>query len=113
VWPHSVDTATIKSLDAQVLFDPLEEQFNVPTVFINLRYRHAIGLHVVAQKHKSLAGFTVNELDATNEFRIILDRIRTCESNFSIYTGLSDYFIVEKRQITEYADAKVIFFCFA
>ena len=56
----------------------------MPTVFINLRHRHGIDQHVIGQKHKSLAGFTVNELDASNKFRIILDHIRSRQPHFLI-----------------------------
>ena len=73
--PHGVVVSSEKSFDAQVLFDPFEEQFHMPTVFVNLRDGLRTHNHVVGQKHKSFAGFTINEFNSSDEFRVILDRI--------------------------------------
>jgi len=56
----------------------------MPAVFINLGNRHGIGLHVIGQKYKSFTGFTINELDPSNEFRIIRGCIGTGQAYFLV-----------------------------
>jgi len=52
---HGVLRRAVKMLDAEVLFDPLEKQFDLPTLFVKrgdgFRREHEI----VCQKHEALA----------------------------------------------------------
>ena len=66
-------------LDAEVLFDPLEKQFDLPTLFVKrgdgFRREHEI----VCQKHEALAGFRIAKRDAPHVLRIVLSRVKSIE----------------------------------
>lgn len=51
-------------LDAKMLLDPFEEQFDLPTVSIQLGNAQGGKVEVVGEKHKSLVVFRIEESDA-------------------------------------------------
>ncbi len=53
-----------KALDAQVLLDPLEEQFHLPAVLVQRGDGQRRQRRVVRQKHQGLAGLRILEADA-------------------------------------------------
>jgi hypothetical protein len=47
---HGIQTRTVESLDSQMLFDPFEEEFDLPATFVELGDRQRRQGEVVAQK---------------------------------------------------------------
>ena len=60
-----------KCFDAQVLFDPLEEQFDLPAAFVNgwdsLRWQ----IEVIRQENQSLSSLGIKETNTPELFRVI------------------------------------------
>ena len=80
-----------KTLDAQVLLDPLEEQLHLPSVLVqggNSQCRQAC---VVGQKYQRLARFWVFESNTAQVFGIVLGDVEAVECNALIadHAGIS------------------------
>ena len=56
-----VDRGAKKRLDSQVLFDPLEEQFDLPSQFVQLANGQCIQLKIVGQKDECSLLFFVSK----------------------------------------------------
>jgi len=78
---HSVLACAQKVLDAQVLFDPLEEEFDLPAVFVQGCDGGGRQTGVVGQKDQSLACGGVGKPNTPNVFGIVLDGIKALERN--------------------------------
>lgn len=50
LYSHGALAGTEECFDTQILFNPLEEQFNLPTAFVNGRDGLCLQLEVVSQK---------------------------------------------------------------
>ena len=61
--------------DAEVLFNPLEKQFNLPAPLVQRRDCQGGQRKMVGQKDKSFAGFRIDETDAAQMLRILLSRV--------------------------------------
>lgn len=68
-------------LDAQVLFDPLEEEFDLPSVLVEGCDGGGRKTGVVGQKDQSLACGGVGKPNAPNVFGIVLDGVEALERN--------------------------------
>lgn len=68
-------------LDAQVLLDPFEEQFDLPTVFVKGGYLQWRQYKVVGQKHERLARFGVFEPYAPQVLWVMSCGIKTFEQD--------------------------------
>ena len=53
---HRILAGAQKALDAQVLLDPLEEQLDLPAIFVQGRNAQRWQTGVVGQEHQRLAG---------------------------------------------------------
>ena len=56
---HGVLAVTQKMLNTQMLLDPFEEQFNLPTTFVQSRNRRCWQRSIVRQEHQSLPGIGI------------------------------------------------------
>ena len=61
---HRVLGGAEKRLDAQVLFDPLEEEFDLPSAPVKFRDRERGQHEVVRQEHQPLSGLEIDVGDA-------------------------------------------------
>lgn len=78
---HSVRGGAVKRLDAQVLLDPFEEQFHLPTAFVQLGNRQGIENKVVGQEDETLAGVRIDVLDASEVGGVFDGGIDSSEDN--------------------------------
>ena len=62
---HGVRACAVKGFDAQMLFDPFEEQFDLPAARIKLDNRQGRRGEVVGQKDQFLAGLGIAIADAS------------------------------------------------
>ena len=74
-----VDRCAVEGLDSQVLFDPLEEQFDLPSLVVQLGDHQCRQREVVGQEDESLARLGVDVADAANGMRILQTRHRSGE----------------------------------
>ena len=78
---HGVGTGAVKGFDAQVLFDPFEEQFDLPAAPIQLSDGQSRHGKVVGQEDQHLAGFGIAIADAPQRIRIIVLGTQTGRHN--------------------------------
>ena len=78
-----------KSLYAQVLLDPLEEQFNLPMAFVQRSNGQGRQRHVFGQKHQRLARCRVFEFHPAQMFRIVSSDVKTvqCDALIADHTA--------------------------
>ena len=62
--------SAVEGFDAQVLFDPLEKQFDLPATAIKLGNGHGGEIKIVGQKREALASFGVAILHPAQLFWI-------------------------------------------
>ena len=74
---HGVRIVAVESFDPQILFDPFEEQFHLPTGFVQLRDGQRGEREVVRQEHKPALPFGVVKGDATHWIGVRLGRLYT------------------------------------
>jgi len=70
-----------EALDAQVLLDPLEEQFDLPPTLVQFRNGQSWQGEVVGQVDKESSGVVVEEPDSSQTFRISLKAVECRELN--------------------------------
>ena len=68
---HGVGAGAIEGFDAQMLFDPLEEQLNLPAALIKVNDRQCRGGEIIGQKDQRRAGFGIAMADAPQRSGII------------------------------------------
>ena len=68
---HGVFGSAVERLDAQVLLDPFEEEFDVPTAFVDASDRERLQAEVIGDEDEALARVGVDEADAAELFRIV------------------------------------------
>ena len=71
---HRVGAGAIKGFDAQMLFDPFEEQFDLPAAPIQVGDGQSRSGEVVGQEYQGFAGERIALADAAERVRIILLR---------------------------------------
>ena len=76
---HCVLAGAQEALDVQVLLDPLEEQFDLPSAFVQRGDRLRWQCCIVGQEVKRRARLGVLEANASQMFRIGLGRVVTIE----------------------------------
>ena len=69
---HRVLAVADETLDAQVLFDPFEKQFDLPAALVKRGNGQRGQGGIVGQEHQRLAGFRVFEPDAPQLLWIVL-----------------------------------------
>lgn len=65
----------VESLDAQMLLEPFEEQFDLPAAAVELGDGQGRFAEVIDQEHQQLAGLRIAEADAAHRNWIILPGI--------------------------------------
>src|ERR1019366_10147338 len=79
--PHSVLGSVVEAFDAQVLLDPLEKQFHLPSATVQGANGQRRQRKLVGQEHQVLAGFGIAIADAAQVARVVLGGIEAVESN--------------------------------
>jgi hypothetical protein len=77
---HGVLAGAEKVPDAQVSFDQLEKEFDLPTAFVEPSNGGGFQHCVVGQKDECLAPGWIVESDASDVFRIVLGRLVALEN---------------------------------
>ena len=83
---HGVFTRAMEGLDAQVLLDPLEEEFDVPTALVDGRDHRWGQFEVVAQEDQVRSAFGINEPNPTELVRVEVFAPGTVQANRLIAT---------------------------
>src|SRR6516162_10913724 len=83
---HGVLAGTIESFDPQMLFDPFEEQLDLPARAVDLRYRQRRQAEVVAQKFQRLTRLGIAIADATNHLGIGALNVETVHNHRLVET---------------------------
>ena len=76
---HGVGRGAEEALDVEVLFDPLEEQLNSPSTFVEVCDRQGGESEVVCEEHVSNALFLVEEGDPSERGRIAVSSLGTSQ----------------------------------
>jgi len=76
---HSILTGTEEGLDTQMLFDPFEEELDLPSAFVQLCDGQSRQDEVVGKEYKAFACFGVVEFDSPDFIRVILSGVESCE----------------------------------
>src|SRR3954468_3618737 len=85
--PHRVFGIAVEALDAQMLFDPLEEQLHLPSAPIQSANGQGRQRKLVGQEHQVLAGLWIAIADAAQVSGIVLGGIEAVESNGLVADG--------------------------
>ena len=99
---HRVGARAVEGFDSQVLFDPFEEQFDLPSAFVQLSNRQGRQREVVGQEHEAAVVFEVHEADAAQRIGIRVRRLRTRQQDRLIAAqarGLVDRAVGAAREI--------------
>ena len=83
---HGVDGRTVECLDPKVLLDPFEEQFDLPSAFVQLCDRQGGEYEIVGDKNQQSFGFHVEVAYPSKRNRIILRRFWTFENDCLVGT---------------------------
>ena len=68
---HGVLGCAEKCFDAQVLFDPLEKQFDLPAAFVNSSDGLCWQIEVICQEDQALSSLGIKEADTSEFFRVV------------------------------------------
>ena len=71
----------IKHLDSEVLFDPLEEEFDLPSVFVDGGDSQCRQLEIVCQERETLLVHLVKISNASDQLRVTLLPFRTAQAD--------------------------------
>ena len=78
---NGIGRRAVESVDSQMLFDPFEKQFDLPTALVELRDQERRQHKVVRQEHKPFAGFDVEVMNSPQRIGIRLRRLDTRQHN--------------------------------
>jgi len=76
---HRIFAGAQKTLDAQVLLDPFEEQFHLPAILVKCGNGQRRQARVVGQKYQRLARIGVFEADAPDMFGIAFGHVKAVQ----------------------------------
>ena len=85
---HGIFAQAVEGLDAKVLLDPLEEELDLPTGFVDLRDRDGVDLEVVGDKDQTLPAFDIHKTQSAQVASVEAFGFRAVEANRNP-TGLS------------------------
>jgi hypothetical protein len=75
---HGVRRCSVKPFDTQVLFDPLEEEFDLPSTAIQFGYCDCRQREIVGKENHSSSCFQVQKADSSEHIRIgLAGRVRS------------------------------------
>src|SRR2546425_9082684 len=95
---HGVLAGAVEGFDAQMLFDPFEEQFDMPATMIKLRNRQCGHGEVVGQKDQRLASLGIAIADAAQRLRVSLLGVETAQHHGLVEAQSGD--LVRRPRIT-------------
>lgn len=78
---HRIFGSAVEGFDPQMLFDPLEEDFDLPAAFVELRNGGGRQGEMVGQKDESFVLAGIVEADAPELLRIILFCVEAVKGN--------------------------------
>ncbi len=78
---HCVLAVADEALDTKVLLDPLEEQLDLPTAFVQRRNSERRQGSIVGQEHQGISGFRVFEADAPQLLGVVPRDVVTFQDN--------------------------------
>ena len=78
---HGVLAVTQKMFNTQMLLNPFEEQFNLPTTFVQSRNSRCWQRSIVRQEHQSLAGIRIFQPNSAQIFRILFRFIKSVQTD--------------------------------
>src|SRR5689334_25080224 len=84
--PYRVLGSAVEGLDSQMLVDPFEKQFDLPTTAIELSNGQCRFGEVVGQKDQSLAGQRIAKTNASQSLRIVLAWVETARDHGLVET---------------------------
>ena len=76
-----IDASPIKCLDSKMLFDPFEEQFNLPPAFVIICDLFGVAVGNIGKKDNILIVFGIDKMDATKIVRIMIFGLVTGKPN--------------------------------
>ena len=88
--------SAIECLDAQILFDPFEEEFDVPATFVNVCDSYGGQTKVIGYEDKAFTGLGINETNATQLFRIVSFTFGRLQAD-GLITAKSSFFVDRTR----------------
>lgn len=74
----------IKRFDSKMLFDPFEEQLDLPSLFVEGANRDGRQSKIVGEKHESLVGLCIDERDASECFGVSSSRQHASQADMMI-----------------------------
>ena len=89
LYPDSVLSSSPEFLDFEVLFEPLEEQFNLPAVLVEFRHIESLQMECVGQKCKLTVLFFIVESDKPKLLRILLNGVNIRQ----LYNGICQHIL--------------------
>ena len=78
---HGVLRSAVEGFDSQMLFDPFEEEFDVPTAAVKLGDLQRRFGEIVGEKHIQLFGFRVAKTDSAQHLWIVSPRITAAQDD--------------------------------
>ncbi len=96
---HGVLRSAVEGLDSQMLFDPFEEEFDVPTATVKLGDLQRRFGEIVGEKHIPLFGFRIAETDSAQHLGIVSPRIKAAQDD-SLVAAQSRALVDRTRRAT-------------
>ena len=78
---NGVLRSAVEGFDSQMLFDPFEEEFNVPTAAVKLSDIQRRFGEIVGEKHIQLFGFRIAKTDSAQHLGIVSPRIKAAQDD--------------------------------
>ena len=78
---HGVLRSAVEGLDSQMLFDPFEEEFDVPTATVKLGDLQRRFGEIVCEKYIPLFGFRIAKTDSAQHLGIVSPRIKAAQDD--------------------------------
>ena len=78
---HRVFAGAKKSFDAQILFDPLEKQLDLPTALVELWDIQPRHIEIVGEEYQSFVGERIAITDTPKWDRVVLGGLKSSEEN--------------------------------
>jgi len=94
------------TLDLQVLFERLEEQFDLPAIFVDRQDGGSAEAVVVAQEYQRFAGVFADGLDAAQQMRAFLLRARAGQADHLV---LEDIPALRRLALFDHLVLRVVF----
>jgi len=98
---HRIFARAVESFDSQMLFDPFEEQFDLPAQTVDLSHRQCWQVEIVGQKHQRVVRVGIVIADAANDLWIGALNVKAVQHDGLIETQTGA--LVDRARITSAA----------